>query len=372
MSPKIAVELGVREYDSFCTPCSPATLLDSGDRIAILAGESRLVVPAAHYYESVPTKRRGETSFTVPQMYVVKLDGMIVCDKGVIVTADGHDVITDSFRTYNYGNGALIDRGERRYIAQVKTSPKEFLPGTWLYMDGAKAHHYGHYLVETFSRLWALPNLPPDLGVLVSRRQWRPFMQTYLLAAGFPPERIRIADLPIKCEHLVIARQSATLRSYASPISKHLWQSIGAALEAQFAVTVGHRRLYVSRRGAPGRTMENEVEVVEFMKRRDFTIFQPELHPVAEQIAVYRGADLIVTAVGSNTFNAWFSERQPRKLLMSAGFFPPIDGLMGTVVGGDISYVCGQSVEPETHPITARWHMDLGVLSGALDEWLLQ
>jgi capsular polysaccharide biosynthesis protein len=77
--------------------------------------------------------------------------------------------------------------------------------------------------------------------------------------------------------------------------------------------------LYVSRLAA-GRDRRgyrwwvNEEAVVEALASLVFTIFEPEMHPIEEQIATFRSATLIVGPSGTGMFNTVFAWQGTRIL----------------------------------------------------------
>jgi capsular polysaccharide biosynthesis protein len=68
----------------------------------------------------------------------------------------------------------------------------------------------------------------------------------------------------------------------------------------------GPRRVYLSRRGDKKREMVNEAELEAALAERGFTIVQPERFTPADQIALLRGAEVVVAPAGAGLANCLF------------------------------------------------------------------
>lgn len=74
----------------------------------------------------------------------------------------------------------------------------------------------------------------------------------------------------------------------------------------------GFRRLYVSRRGDTKRPMLNEDALEQALAARGFQIVRPETLPVADQIALFRDADVIAGPTGAALANILFCKPTAR------------------------------------------------------------
>jgi len=183
--------------------------------------------------------------------------------------------------------------------------PQDHLAGRWLF-GGLYYAHFGHFLVETTSRLWALEQSGPVAGILFFPkkklthefklvRQYLPFFA----ALGLGELVLRAPQVPVTVEELVmpepgfgIGEMSAGRPEYRAFMRNRL----GNAAEP-----AGERDIYVSRTGLSGRrgTVVMESRVEDLMAAAGYHIFHPQGHSVVEQIAQYKAARRIVALDGS-------------------------------------------------------------------------
>ena len=186
--------------------------------------------------------------------------------------------------------------------APDKTTP---LPGRHLFA-GVGRHHFGHFLVETITRLWALdhqatpcdgivviPKHGIDFGAVMRRRLGEFFD---LLSGGLP---VRIADTPLKVETLYVPTQGFGHMNWltATPqFRRHIRQRLTSQITPE-----GPEKLYVARTALKdaAQAMDQEDRVITMMTRAGYTIFHPQDHSLADQCSRYMAAKAIVGPDGS-------------------------------------------------------------------------
>jgi hypothetical protein len=187
---------------------------------------------------------------------------------------------------------------------EAPVSEPDFLAGRWLW-GGVLWAHFGHFLVESTSRLWALDALdaPVDGVLFVPKRpkvgdSLRGFQTDFvsLMAADTP---IRVATVPTRVEHLVVPGQGFGLGRLTAGTPR-----FRAAIHRSFASNVapdGPEKIYISRSalglGKGGLLGEEHLE--ELLRAEGYEIFHPERHDIATQIARYKAARKVVAADGS-------------------------------------------------------------------------
>ncbi|SLN26848.1 Methyltransferase domain protein [Roseivivax jejudonensis] len=196
-------------------------------------------------------------------------------------------------------------RGVRRITAPPKppATPPESLPGTWLW-GGLLYAHFGHFLVESVTRLWALDHLPEPVEGIVFYAKFdaetegpRDFHGAFLhqLVTDLP---IRIVSRPTEVARLVVPGQAFGLGSAIRGTER--FRAAFARFGADTAPE-GPEKLYVSRAGlGPNRgglLFESRLE--ERLAAEGYEIFRPERHDLQTQIARYKAARRIVAAEGS-------------------------------------------------------------------------
>jgi hypothetical protein len=182
--------------------------------------------------------------------------------------------------------------------------PAGTLDGRWFWA-GSLYNHFGHFLVESLSRLWALdaePGRPPDGVLYVPKRPRQPdalagFQKDVLAAFGVEVP-VRIARAPVRVGALVVAGQGFGL-GRISPGTPEMRQAVRRRFGAAIAPD-GPERLYVSRSraGAAG-GLAGETMLEALLEAEGYEVFHPQEHGIAVQIARYKAARDIIISDGS-------------------------------------------------------------------------
>lgn len=187
---------------------------------------------------------------------------------------------------------------------EVLPTLTQTLPGRWLW-GGVLWDHFGHFIVESTSRLWPLPQVMDEIdGVLfIPKRPDRNdellgFQRAFLdqLAPGM---RVEIAHEPTQVSHLIVPEQGFGLGQITAGTA-----AFRETMAQHFAPSVaphGSKKLYISRsevnlkRG--GVLGEKMMET--WLEAAGYEIFHPEKHDIATQIARYKAAEMILSCEGS-------------------------------------------------------------------------
>jgi Glycosyltransferase 61 len=180
-------------------------------------------------------------------------------------------------------------------------------PGRWLF-GGIGFHHFGHALIFSTSRLWALDHMakPPD-GILFLDRgtegKTRPGttrnLQNLLQLLGI--------TLPVwtvgrdeQVEQLIVPDEGISTNINLFDGTEDYRRFIRRRL-GDVGETASHPAVYVSRTGLgvhrAGLMFEDRIEAQ--LAAAGYHIFQPERASLATQIATYRGASRIIGIDGS-------------------------------------------------------------------------
>lgn len=196
--------------------------------------------------------------------------------------------------------------------------PVQDLPGRHLFA-GHFRHHFGHFLVESTARLWALDHVKPVDSIL------------YLPYRGDTGRGIDTHDAFFDLLGVTAPRVacSGVLR-----VEKLIVPELGFGWGERYAGSPGYRafikgrlahvvpdgsdRLYVSRaklRAERGGVL-GEALIEDILARAGFEVFHPERHPIAVQIARYKAASRIVGLDGSALHLAAFVVRPETRVTM--------------------------------------------------------
>lgn len=182
--------------------------------------------------------------------------------------------------------------------------------------------HFGHFLINSLPRLWAVGRLStPGTRILChaasAPADWFsvPFIGTILAAIGLTPRDFVVLQEPVRLPGLIVPgtalrEQSAGHRVYARfcrAIAERIAPGHGRPREA--------RPVYYSKarlRGAVG-LIANELEIEAVMREAGIDVVYPEQMPLAEQIRLMSERDCLIGTSGSFFHTSIFCP--PRKIV---------------------------------------------------------
>ncbi|WP_299846645.1 glycosyltransferase 61 family protein [uncultured Paracoccus sp.] len=196
-----------------------------------------------------------------------------------------------------------ITWGEGRQVNLAPEMPDpasiEHLPGQHMF-GGMLFGHFGHFLVESTTRLWALDELRPAIQSIVYTpkinarpmqfvRQFRPLFN--VLGATVP---VRSTPVPLRVDRLFVPRQGFgqfELMRGSEAFRSYMRRFAGRTVPAK-----GAEKIYISRSGlARDRGgIIGEWLLEEQLKAEGFEIYHPQNHPLLDQVAQYKAAKMIV------------------------------------------------------------------------------
>ena len=199
------------------------------------------------------------------------------------------------------------------------------VPGRSIYL-GVSSRHYGHFLLETLCRFWALARLEPFQHYVFHHLYGLPLHPRWFSAArecfacfGIPLDRVLLVRRPLRFERLTIPCAQLEINRGVDPSMATIYQRITTYCLAQPNVgpgllqrllgwpTGGPLRIYFSRRLVHGnQPMRNEREVEALFSSMGFRILHPQYWSFAQQVALYQRADIIAGAEGSALHNSVF------------------------------------------------------------------
>ncbi|MDU8927569.1 glycosyltransferase 61 family protein [Alisedimentitalea sp. MJ-SS2] len=179
------------------------------------------------------------------------------------------------------------------------------LPGRHLF-GGVGRVHFGHFLIETIPRLWALDHLDPPVESVIffpmhGRRTDMPFGRTLRelidLFCGDVP--ITMIDHPTEIAELVVPSQGVGHLNWSTG-TPEFRQFVRSRFEAAYKPD-GPERLYISRTrlGNEDSLVDQEDAIEELMAAAGYTIFHPERYSIREQVEHLMAAKTVVGADGS-------------------------------------------------------------------------
>ncbi len=217
-------------------------------------------------------------------------------------------------------------------------------PGRWLF-GGIGFHHFGHALIYSTARLWALDRLdPPPDGILFFDRGTeggtRPGttrnLTTILATLGI--------DLPVvtvgtdeRVEMLIVPEEGISTATALFSGTDAYRQFLRARTDALPRLP-GPRDVYVSRTGLglqkAGLMFEDLIQ--SHLAAAGYQVFHPQRHPLATQIATYRAATRIIGVDGSALHVVAMAARPGTKVavLGRRPFYPDAIAAQIRAIGG--------------------------------------
>lgn len=230
--------------------------------------------------------------------------------------ADSSGTWLDLGRCWRAPDRAVTFSPEASVDPAPDTDQMETIAGTWIY-GGMLYHHFGHFLLESTSRLWVRGALDlrmkgelflPKTRVLRPNRFVRP-LRPMLEAFGARPKRSAALIRPARVERLVMAPQGfgtgemiAGCPEYRRIMRRRLGRKI---------VPDGAERIYISRSrlfARRGRYL-GEARIERLLAEAGYRIFHPQEQSFAAQIAQYKAARVILSSDSSALHLAAFFAR---------------------------------------------------------------
>ena len=186
--------------------------------------------------------------------------------------------------------------------------------GTHLF-GGVLIGHFGHFLLESLSRLWALDEYGTQIESVVFVKSWGlhnvgstaevhlpPYVRDTLALLGIPKIMV-VHGVPVRFERLIVPSQLLGIHLIEGHAAFHRFvKRLGAVGLPSSVLSNGCRDVYISRRkicdaGWAGILCENVIE--ENLRGYGYQIIYPEGLTVEEQLGIYNQSERIVFATSS-------------------------------------------------------------------------
>lgn len=352
------ITLGLETYDDYLPVDRPSDLFLEGRRIFRLPPEKmarppKIVIASGDPVMELPVRSR------LLDLRIVKIPRALVIPGKLVVDIDRLAVPIDSFRKLM---PRPVDLELDEFLENAKT-----LPGFVYHASSAHAG-FGHFLLEAMSTLWAYDRVRERISFIIVNRHthnYTPVIDAFDINAK-KLRWMRKSKVFI-CENLILPAQSYILdkwisQQYGTVVAKVKRQ----ALEGHPAGRT--EPIYLSRRHAGKRRLDNEAQIETLFTRNGFRIVYPEQHDFAEQIRIFAAASVIAGPVGSGLYNAAFATRgTPRLILAPDQFYTRNDLLLTSLLDVPPTYLFGRSkADNRLDAMTADWDIDPAEVESAL------
>lgn len=248
-------------------------------------------------------------------------------------------------------DASCIARGSQDKL--YNTNPKRInvsaqsLPvysGSVIYL-GYINKHYGHFLIESLARAWAVLGNTGESRTLLFHLHNEsvlelPFVKACFQALGFKRENILFFKTPTLISEVVFPHAAFQLDSHAYEAYREVTSRIAASLHRS-KVTMSDQPLYLSRRllTAGVKKYDGETELEDFLQGRGVKIMHPQQFTLAEQVKSFNSHRLILGITGSAMHNLVFAKAPVSTIQFSGATIPPTYFLIDSCFDIDSTYV---------------------------------
>lgn len=227
-----------------------------------------------------------------------------------------------------------------RYLPEAARAQAEPWPGTYLF-GGYYLPHFGHFVLESLSRLWALEAIEEPLDGIVflhlGRNSPDPAAYAEIFEGLGVTCPIHILDGPIRAGRLYVPQQGLGMGPNAAGLPEQ--REFLRRRFAGLAVPVeGHDKVYISRSGYGLKRggMLGEGYLERTMERAGYHVFHPQREPLGVQVGTYLAASRIVSPDNSALHVAAFVAEPEQDVAIvlrrrhgAADLFPQLSVAMG-------------------------------------------
>lgn len=203
-------------------------------------------------------------------------------------------------------------------------------------------NNYYHWMFDVLAKLDLLAQSKMKIDKYIINPLSLPFQSQTLKQFGISKKRIieNHKDLHIKARKLIIPSQPTMLPEWACQfLRKKLAENINQNEGKNSKID----KVYISRKDANSRRIINEVEVLDILKRKGFSVVTLSELDVFEQIKIFDSAKVIVAAHGAGLTNLLFSKRKTKLIeIFSPAYVHPLYWILSNRIGIDYYYLLGE------------------------------
>ena len=237
--------------------------------------------------------------FVVHNALVMPLRGTLDRFRAGVFLEDGQCL--DESLLYRDRNPVLYGHPAEAETVVRARQEAEPLEGEYLF-GGYLFRHYGHFLIETLSRLYAIRQWPP-LPILFSstHREIMPWQRDVFKLLGLRNEIVKL-ERPALVRQLVMSAPGFVLPDAASAAQV-------AALGRMPAPPLTERKIWLARSSHIGGGLLNEKELHPLLQQRGWDIVHPQYLPIRKQVALIASSARVAGLDGSAFHTVLLAER---------------------------------------------------------------
>lgn len=182
---------------------------------------------------------------------------------------------------------------------------------------GFMFRHFGHFLTESLTRVWAVKELGWKGPVIFHASPYLNEIKAYQLEIldkmGIDPDKVEMPRHPMRFRKVHIPAASMAIQSYIYDIQKQAFEASGHRADRE---TKDFEKVYVSRAGIDTTRAIGELELEQLLAGEGFKIVRPEIHSIDEQIRIFNSARIYVGCLGSAMHNLLYATQNPEVIFL--------------------------------------------------------
>ena len=229
--------------------------------------------------------------------------------EGGVMDAQGQ-FVAGSIRITRKNPGYIaVVRGYEVQVEEIESSSEEVIFG------GVVLDHFGHFLVESMSRLWyVLDNMGQGKKIVfISNGKPGRWMDAFLELLGIERDRYYILYRPVRFASVTVPEES--VHSWGYFYTKE-YQHIYARLRGRVEPSP-HKKIYLTHSAYGGIVCCNEKYFEDYFSAKGFMVISPEKYSLQEQIAFLKGADEVACMVSTLSHLVLFAKPHTKLIMLT-------------------------------------------------------
>lgn len=233
--------------------------------------------------------------------------------------------------------------------------------GEYIYV-GFVHPHFGHFVIDSLSRMWPLiEHRPPGVKLLLhgwgGPAMWwakEPWLVELLRGAGVSRDDILEVSEPVRVPRLWVPHRSFQGQTFAHQVHAKVCRSIGEQLIAGQKIGREDRPAYLSKtRLARGiRRVTNEHQLESFLRGRGVEVFYPETMSTLDKLALFHSGRPLAGMTSSAFHTSLFAPPAGRMVMIDPAEVVNSNFLLCDRLNGNQAsyfYAIGASRRPKTN-----------------------
>lgn len=319
-------------------------MLRSDDDLTLSVEDFSLVGFEEHRLRLQQELRRLRIRGSRPRATVVENAIFIPAEKlgpayyeGALLTSDGQPIPEALQERRNARAGDIVLGGLSR---AVPLNPAHGVDAEVVYL-GWFFDHFGHFLLESTARLWALADLDPSVKILFHvRRPFRPtgvFLEM-LEAFGIAPDRVLVPEAQTRFRRVLVPEPLYEISAAAHVQMPQPHRSVAQRILTD--TDPFDQPVYFSRRLLPPqrRPTVGEFALEEILRENGFLVVYTETMTFADQVRVANRYRTVLAEAGTALYLTLFALTPPKLHMLTNGI-PYLDYfLIPKLIGAEASY----------------------------------